>query len=52
MDFDNSPTLNRQTTTSTTGITATFSGAAQGGTSTPFGIVQPTIVVNYILRII
>ncbi|MEH2534422.1 microcystin-dependent protein [Bradyrhizobium sp. AZCC 1588] len=34
------------------GGTATFTGTAQGGTSTAFGIVQPTIVCNYIMRII
>jgi hypothetical protein len=32
--------------------TSTFTGAAQGGTSTALGIVQPTIVCNYIIRII
>lgn len=30
----------------------TFAGNAQGGTSTAFGVVQPTIVCNYIIRII
>jgi microcystin-dependent protein len=35
-----------------TTISATFAGAAQGGTSTAFGIVQPTIVANKLLRII
>lgn len=30
----------------------TFTGTAQGGTSTAFGVVPPTIVCNYILRII
>ncbi len=33
-------------------IVSTFTGAAQGGTSTAFGIVQPTFIVNKILRII
>jgi microcystin-dependent protein len=41
---------------STAAITATASstltGAAQGGTSTAFGIVQPTIVCNKLIRII
>jgi microcystin-dependent protein len=41
---------------STAAITATASstltGAAQGGTSTAFGIVQPTIILNKLLRII
>jgi microcystin-dependent protein len=32
--------------------TGTFVGVAQGGTSTAFGIVQPTIICNYIIRII
>lgn len=31
---------------------STFTGAPQGGTSTPFSKVQPTIVCNYIMRII
>lgn len=39
-----------------TAITAsqspTFTGTAQGGTSTAFSIVQPTIAANYIIRII
>lgn len=30
----------------------TFTGAAQGGTSTAFGIIQPTIILNKIMRII
>lgn len=30
----------------------TFTGAAQGGTSTAFGVVQPTIILNKLLRII
>ncbi len=30
----------------------TFTGTAQGGTSTAFSIVQPTIACNYIIRII
>jgi microcystin-dependent protein len=36
----------------TTGISASFSGNAQGGTSTPFRTVQPTIICNYIIRVI
>jgi microcystin-dependent protein len=32
--------------------TAAFTGTAQGGTSTAFGVVQPTIVLNKLLRII
>lgn len=31
---------------------STFTGTAQGGTSTPLRTVQPTIVCNYIMRII
>lgn len=30
----------------------TFTGAAQGGTSTAFGVVQPTIILNKLLRVI
>jgi hypothetical protein len=32
--------------------TGTLTGTAQGGSSTPVKTVQPTIVCNYILRII
>lgn len=35
-----------------TTTTATFTGSAQGGTSTPINVAQPTIVCNYILRVI
>lgn len=35
-----------------TALTSNFTGTAQGGTSTAFGIVQPTIILNKILRII
>lgn len=31
---------------------STFTGTAQGGTATAFSIVQPTILCNYIMRII
>lgn len=31
---------------------STFTGAAQGGTSAAFGIIQPTIVANKLLRVI
>jgi microcystin-dependent protein len=39
---------------SVSAITAssTFTGTAQGGTSTAFAIVQPTITLNYILRVL
>jgi len=40
------------TTTNTTGITASFNGVAQGGTSVPFSIIQPTITLNYIIKIV
>ena len=30
-------------------ITASFTGTPQGGTSTAFGVVQPTIILNYII---
>jgi microcystin-dependent protein len=33
-------------------VTSTFTGTAQGGTSTAFGIIQPTIILNKIMRII
>lgn len=33
----------------TTSLTGTFTGAAQGGTSTPVITVQPTIVLNHII---
>lgn len=33
-------------------VSATFTGSAQGGTSTPIRIVQPTIIANKLLRII
>jgi len=33
-------------------VSSSFTGTAQGGTSAAFGIVQPTIIVNKILRII
>lgn len=34
---------------SSTQGTSNFSGTAQGGTSTPFGIVQPSLIVNKII---
>jgi microcystin-dependent protein len=33
-------------------ISATFTGTAQGGSSTAFGLTQPTIIANKLLRII
>jgi microcystin-dependent protein len=36
----------------TLGGSATFTGTAQGGTSTAFGVIQPTIILNKIMRII
>lgn len=35
----------------TTGITAAFTGSAQGGTSTAFSIIQPSVTVNYIVKV-
>lgn len=35
-----------------TGLSATFTGSAQGGSSTAFSLLQPTIILNKILRII
>lgn len=31
--------------------TSNFTGAAQGGTSTPFSIIQPSITLNYIIKV-
>jgi microcystin-dependent protein len=46
-------TTNSGSTTVPTVFTQpTFTGNAQGGTSTAFGVVQPTIVLNKLLRII
>lgn len=39
-------------TQNTSTVTPTFTGSPQGGTSTPLMNVQPTIVCNYILRIL
>lgn len=39
-------------TRSSIASTGTLTGTAQGGTSTAFGVVQPTIICNYILRVI
>lgn len=33
-------------------VSSTFSGAAQGGISQPFTTVQPSIVCNYVMRIV
>lgn len=41
----------RTTSSNTTGITAGFTGTAQGGTSTALSIVQPTKTSNYIIKI-
>jgi hypothetical protein len=38
-------------TSRTTGITAAFTGTAQGGTSTAFSVIQPSITTNYIIKI-
>lgn len=37
---------------SSNAITSTFTGTAQGGTSTPFVVLQPTIIGNKLLRLI
>jgi microcystin-dependent protein len=39
------------TTTATPTITSTLTGTAQGGTSTPFSVVPPSITFNYIIKI-
>lgn len=46
-----SPTTSTSTSAAlnTTGITAGFTGAAQGGTSTPFALVSPGLIVNKIM---
>jgi microcystin-dependent protein len=33
-------------------VNSSFTGSAQGGTSTAFGILQPTLILNKILRVI
>ena len=43
---------NQSVTVGGSSVSATFTGTAQGGTSTPFVTVQPTIICNYIIRII
>jgi microcystin-dependent protein len=43
---------NLTTVLSPSQATTTFAGTAQGGTSTPLATVQPTIICNYIIRII
>ena len=48
----NTVPLSSSTSVSINGNQYTFTGVAQGGTSTAFGIVQPTIVANKLLRII
>ncbi len=39
-------------TSNNSAITATFTGTAQGGASTPFSVVQPSITLNYIIKIL
>lgn len=39
-------------TSNITGLTGSVTMNPQGGTSTAFGVVQPTIICNYIMRII
>lgn len=48
MPLSNTTTSGALTSTGT----ATFTGTPQGGASTPFNNVPPTIIANYILRII
>lgn len=40
------------TSSATPTITSTLTGTAQGGVATPFSIVQPSVTVNYIIKII
>lgn len=35
-----------------TGVTAAFTGTAQGGTTSPFSRVQPTSTTNYIIKVL
>lgn len=44
-----SGTTNLTTPLGPTQATSTFTGTAQGGTSTAFGVVQPTFILNYII---
>lgn len=44
--------LNAGANVTLSGASSGFAGTAQGGTSTPIRTVQPTIVSNYIIRII
>lgn len=37
--------------TATTGITASFTGTAQGGTSTPLATVQPTVLLTFYIKL-
>ena len=39
------------TNSATTGITANFTGTAQGGTSTPFAIVPPSLLVTVYIKL-
>ncbi len=41
--------LSANTSSAVTGITASFTGTAQGGAATAFGLVQPSIIVNKII---
>ncbi|MHC2251476.1 microcystin-dependent protein [Bradyrhizobium embrapense] len=47
-----SATSNQGPFSASVGVTASFTGTAQGGTSQPVPIVQPSIVCNCIMRII
>jgi len=40
------------TTWPLSGSSGSFTGTAQGGTSTAFGVIQPTIILNKLIRII
>lgn len=46
------PFANAAITVSSSQATSTFTGNVQGGNSTPVAICQPTIVCNYIIRVI
>lgn len=41
----------QNTSTATTGLTAGFTGTPQGGTSTPFATVPPTVLLTYYIKL-
>lgn len=45
------PTTGTLSGVTATGSGPTFTGTAQGGTSTPFSNIQPTVTINYIIKV-